>query len=163
MTDEFKKSLKIKEILMLLDEDILVRAMDFYKKGFMPKNLSSSQMAAVHDRIRVAGSFNEARTSVISFLNNQLDKLKKKETRTGEKKSWLHPLHDGSGRSLGDELKDCLEREAYLADLTEAQKAGLDGKARLNVLCRFWGNVYGLYCYENTFGAPMTLHGGDES
>lgn len=163
MTDQFKKSLQIKKALILVDEHILVKAMDFYKKGFMPKNLSSSQMAAIHDRIRTAGSMNEAKASVILFLKKQLKKLGKEEERTGEKKSWLHPSYNNSGRSLGDELKDYLERETYLDGIDDAQKAGFDGITRLNALCRFWSNVYALYRYEDTFDQPMTLQGGEES
>lgn len=137
--------------LLRIEEHLIARARLFYLLGFFPERLSSSQMAAVGDRVQGAASFKEAQRGVIEFLNKQLGKLENKALRTGKKTSWLREPSGTAGEtSLGNTLIHWIQEEKYLDEMHKAAE-----NIRLVALRRFWATVHGLYRYRRVFGRDM--------
>lgn len=67
-----------KEASLKCEEPLLKQAKCFYGLGFNPGNLTASQMAAVADLLKAAGTLAEAQEAIANFLDNQLNKLRKK-------------------------------------------------------------------------------------
>ena len=152
-------ALRQKTAFMNAEKHILKRARVFYRMAFTPKNLTSSQMAAVGNLLQSSNSIQEAQSKVVNFLNKQQEKLKPKKERTGKATSWLTPLRNEVDKTpLGEILKDWIEKQKYLDGCP-----GADDIHRLSAMRRFWNNVYGQYCYEKTCGKGMPLEEVDPS
>jgi len=157
-------ALNQKKAFLDLENHLLNQARALYRMGFTPEHLSSSQMAAVGERIRTARCFHEAQTKVSDFLEKQMQKLKAKADRAGKSvkpTSWLIPSAKGnkgntgsvnSETSLGETLIHWIEKERYLEG--SAESGDID---RLAALQRFWSDFYGHYCYQKACGESMPL------
>ncbi|HHL38911.1 MAG TPA: hypothetical protein ENJ37_00200 [Deltaproteobacteria bacterium] len=134
-----------------LDSILAERAGDLYALGFGPSRISSSQMAALAERIRRAKDLEEAEENICSFIDNQLGKLRKGAERTGKKGSWLL---EGRRRreSLGDLFKDYVVKEKrYRRGLCAGGAEGLD------LLRRFWRKFHNRYRIEASFKEPVPM------
>ena len=141
------------------EKHILKRARVFYRMAFTPKNLTSSQMAAVGNLLQSSNSIQEAQSKVVNFLNKQQEKLKQKKERTGKATSWLTPLTNETNETpLGEVLEEWIRDQKYLEGCPRA-----DDIHSLSAMRRFWNNVYGQYCYEKTCGKGMPLKEVDPS
>ena len=159
MSGQLTSALRQKAAFMNAEEHLLKRARVFYRMAFTPKNLTSSQMAAVGNLLQSSNSTEEAQNKVVSFLNKQQKKLKSKKERTGKTTSWLRPLRNEVNETpLGDILKNWIENQAYLDGCPKVEDID-----RLSAMRRFWNNVYGQYCYEKTYGKGMPLKEVDPS
>lgn len=153
MPGRLTDALRQKAAFMNAEEHILKRARVFYRMAFTPKNLTSSQMAAVGNLLQSSNSTEEAQNKVVKFLEKQQKKLEAKRERTGKSTSWLTPLRNEVDKTpLGEVLKKWIEKQKYLEDCP-----GADDIHRLSAMRRFWNNVYGQYCYEKTIGNGMPL------
>jgi hypothetical protein len=155
-----------KKVFLKLENHLLKQARVLYRMGFTPKNLSSSQMAAVGERIQTAQCLHDAQTKVSDFLEKQRQKLEAKALRAGKSDkpaSWLIPAGRGnSGLSLGKTLIDWIEKERYLegsAVSGEAESGEID---QLAALRRFWSDFHGHYCYQKACGESMPLEEEDK-
>jgi len=156
MDIELIERLNKKRIFIELDENLLKKALFFYKAGIQPKNISSAQLSAVSMKIYRASSTDEAKKQVVAFLSKQMEKLSKKQ-KDGEQKSWLKkPEISCETETLGDMVKDWIKNEEYL--LNEHSASGLD---RLSIMRRFWGFVSGLYNYKKSFEKGMPIEEGE--
>ena len=152
-------ALRQKTAFMNAEEHILKRGRVFYRMAFTPKNLTSSQMAAVGDLLQSSNSTEDAQEKVVKFLDKQQEKLEAKKERTGKPTSWLTPLRNEVNKTpLGGVLKDWIENQKYLDGCP-----GADDIHRLSAMRRFWNNVYGQYGYEKTIGRGMSLEEVDPS
>lgn len=152
-------ALRQKTAFMNAEEYILKRAGVFYRMAFTPKNLTSSQMAAVGNLLQSSSSTEEAQSKVVNFINKQQKKLKQKKERTGKATSWLTPLRNEVDKtSLGEVLKDWIKNQKYLDNCPR-----VDDIHRLSAMRRFWNNVYSQYCYEKTWGKGMPFKEVDPS
>ena len=159
MSGRLTDALRQKAAFMNAEEHILKRARVFYRMAFTPKNLTSSQMAAVGDLLQSSNSTEEAQNKVVSFLNKQQKKLKAKKERTGKSTSWLTPLRNEINETpLGEVLEEWIRDQKYLEGCPRA-----DDIHSLSAMRRFWNNVYGQYCYEKTIGKGMPLEEVDLS
>ena len=159
MYSRLTDALQQKTAFMNAEEHLLKRARVFYRMAFTPRNLTSSQMAAVGDLLQSSNSIQEAQDKVIKFLDRQQEKLKAKKERTGKSTSWLTPLRNETNETpLGEVLKDWIENQKYLDGCPRA-----DNIHRLSAMRRFWNNVYGQYCYEKTYCEGMPLEEADPS
>lgn len=144
MSDRLATALRRKEAFLKQEELLLGKARIFYNLGFIPKNLSSSQMSAVNEYIHTSGSLEDVKKAVGKFMNGQVEKLKKQKERSGKATSWLiTPTGTGGKESLGATLLDWINEGNY--------SPGIAGDDRLSALRRFWSNVYGLYRYRKVF------------
>ena len=140
-------SLQGQSAFLKIEEDLLRHAIAFYNLGFTPGNLTSSQMAAVTMYLQGAATIADATRTAVQFLQDQLDKLAKKERTT----SWRSAIRKGEEQTtLGEILIDCLFYERYLP--RAGVSAGLD---RLAALRRFWHYVHSQYRYEQTVEKAM--------
>ncbi|HJW85114.1 MAG TPA: hypothetical protein VJ440_00580 [Candidatus Brocadiaceae bacterium] len=147
MSDRLANTLRRKEVYLKQEALLLRNARDFYKLGFIPKNLSSSQMSAVNECIHTSGSLEDVKKAVSKFINGQVEKLEKQKERSGKSASWLiTPTGAGGKESLGATLLDWINEGKYLDNRPE-----ITGDDRLSALRRFWSNVYGLYRYRKVF------------
>lgn len=147
MSDRLATALRQKETFLKHEELLLRNAISFYTLGFIPKNLSSSQMSAVNECIHTSGSLEEVKKAVGKFINGQLEKLEKQKGRSGKSTSWLiTPTGAGGKESLGATLLDWMNEGKYLENRPE-----IAGNDRLSALRRFWSNVYGQYRYCKVF------------
>ena len=144
MSDRLATTLRRKEAFLKQEKLLLRNARDFYNLGFIPKNLSSSQMSAVNECIHTSGSLEDVKKAVGKFINGQVEKLEKQKERSGKPASWLiKPTGDGGKESLGATLLDWINEGKYSPEIA--------GDDRLLALRRFWSNVYGLYRYRKVF------------
>ncbi len=142
--DKLATALRQKEAFLKQEDSLLRKARDFYGLGFIPRNLSSSQMSAVNECIHTSGSIEDVKKAVGKFINGQVEKLKKQKERSGKSASWLiAPTGDGGKGSLGETLLDWINEGKYSPEIA--------GNDRLSALRRFWSNVYGLYRYRKVF------------
>lgn len=128
-----------------IDPELRKKSIKFYKYGFKPQNITSSQMSAVRELLRSKESLEEVKKSVRYFINKQLERLSKKED-TG---SWLNSSADQDGKCLGDILKEWIKNEKYL------NKKSFDENTRLTIVRRFWNLVCDQYNYEKTCKESM--------
>jgi len=151
MSTDLREALACDLALITLDPHLIERAADLGRCGF--EAVSRSQMAAVGELVRSAASHANAVTSVKTYLGNQLDRLRAKESRGGAPGSGLAKTrHSQCGADcLGDELGAWIERGLYLP---EQVPAGLD---RLAALRRFWDRFHGMVRYREQLGHPMRL------
>lgn len=144
MSDRLATTLRWKEAFLKQEALLLRNARDFYNLGFIPKNLSSSQMSAVNECIHTSGSLEDVKKAVSKFINGQVEKLEKQKERSGKSASWLiTPTGAGGKESLGATLLDWINEGKYSPEIA--------GDDRLSALRRFWSNVYGLYRYRKVF------------
>jgi hypothetical protein len=147
MRNRLAAALRQKEAFLKQEELLLRNARTFYNLGFIPRNLSSSQMSAVNECIHTSGSLEDVKKAVGKFIKGQLVKLEKQKERSGKPASWLiTPTGAGGKESLGATLLDWINEGKYLDNSTE-----IAGNDRLSALRRFWSNVYGLYRYRKVF------------
>ncbi|MBF8276364.1 MAG: hypothetical protein HW390_1437 [Candidatus Brocadiaceae bacterium] len=147
MSDRLATALRQKEAFLKQEQHLLRNARIFYNLGFVPKNLSSSQMSAVNECIHTPGSLEDVKKAVGKFLNGQVAKMKKQKERSGKSASWLiTPTGAGGKESLGSTLLDWINEGRYLYNSPE-----IAGDDRLSALRRFWSNVYGQYRYRKVF------------
>ena len=147
MSDRLATALRQKEAFLKQEGLLLRNARIFYNLGFVPKNLSSSQMSAVNECIHTSGSLDDVKKAVGKFINVQVEKLEKQKERSGKSASWLiTPTGAGGKGSLGETLLDWINEGKYLDNSPE-----IAGNDRLSALRRFWSNVYGLYRYRKVF------------
>lgn len=144
MSDRLAAALRRKEAFLKQEALLLRNARNFYNLGFIPKNLSSSQMSAVNESIHTSGSLEDVKKAVSKFINGQVEKLEKQKERSGKSTSWLiTPTGAGGKESLGATLLDWIKEGKYSPEIA--------GDDRLSALRRFWSNVYGLYRYRKVF------------
>lgn len=129
---------------------LIRKAQGFYRMGFVPVNISASQMAAVAERIRTASTHGDAVEKTNEFLRKQIEKLEAKVKRGGKPASWMKSVEDGT-TTLGKALIDCVTKEEYLKDF-----AG-EAADRLDALQRFWSRLHGFYRYEAATKKEMDL------
>ena len=159
MSGRLTDALRQKAAFMNAEEHILKRARVFYRMAFTPKNLTSSQMAAVGNLLQSSNSIEEAQNKVVKFLEKQQKKLEAKRERTGKSTSWLTPLRNEINETpLGEVLEEWIRDQKYLEGCPWA-----DNIHSLFAMRRFWNNVYGQYCYEKTIGKGMSLEEVDSS
>ena len=146
MSDRLATALRQKEAFLKQEGLLLRNARIFYNLGFVPKNLSSSQMSAVNECIHTSGSLEGVKKAVGKFMNGQVEKLNKQKERSGKSTScsWLiTPTGAGGKESLGATLLDWINEGKYSPEIA--------GNDRLSALRRFWSNVYGQYRYRKVF------------
>ncbi|HQU32376.1 MAG: hypothetical protein HRU72_03335 [Planctomycetia bacterium] len=147
MSNQLATTLRRKEVFLRQETLLLRNARNFYNLGFIPKNLSSSQMSAVNECIHISGSLEDVKKAVSKFINRQVEKLEKQKECSGKSASWLiEPIGAGGKESLGATLLDWINEGKYLDD-----SPAIAGDDRLSALRRFWSNVYGLYRYRKVF------------
>ncbi len=128
---------------------VLEKAIQFYRLGFEPQRLSSSQISAVGNCLRNQGSFENAKDNVSRFISGQLKKLKAK-AEDGKPESWLRPAQSG-GDSLGNILLDWIKKERYL------QNVDIRNVDRLRALRLFWSHIKDQYHYKKAFDKNMPI------
>ena len=153
MKENLEIAFRRKEKFLALEEGLLRKAITLFAMGFTPRNLSASQMSGIGERLKTFSSIQQAKSSVLKFLDRQLEKLEARKERSGKYSSWLIMSKDkGVELPLGKILTHWIEDEKYLEDISI-----IDEIVRLAALQRFWNNVYGLYCYQKVFGKAMPI------
>ena len=149
MNNYFIEAMQQKATVMKLEEHFIRKAKKLYCMGFTSDNLSSSQMAAVSERIKTASTFHDAKRTTADFLNKQMQKLQDKN----DESSWLTAIRESSKTtSLGQTLIEWLRDEKYL------EAANLESAVdHLALLKRFWSYVHGQYSYHKIYKEKMTL------
>ena len=138
-----------------IESHLLKKAREFYGVGFAPENLSTAQMNAISARLQQSTSFQAAADSTVSFLKKQMEKLEKKESRTARRLSWRKEAPGSeNANALGEILIEWIRNEKYL---TGGPDIGKDKILQLDVLRRFWSNVFGLYSYKKALLKDMPL------
>ena len=153
MKESMETVLRRKEELMAMEEGLLEKARVFFAKGFKSPDLTPSQMSGVGERVKSSTSIQEAKSTVLKFLDRQLTKLEIRKERSGKVESWLTMSKDeGVDLPLGRILGHWIKEEKYLEDMAITDEIG-----RLQALQRFWNNVYGHYRYQKAFGKGMPI------
>ncbi len=153
MSDQLTTVIRQKATFLKLEERFLRKARIFYNLGFIPKNLSASQMSAINEHIYSSGSLEDVKKKVSIYLKKQLKKLESQKDRSGKCTSWLtRPVGIADGESLGDTLCKWINDKKYLENSSEIGEID-----RLAALRRFWSNVYGQYRYQQIFNQVMPL------
>ena len=149
MNNYFINAMQQNATVLKLEEHFIRKAKKMYCMGFTPDNLSSSQMAAVSERIKAASTFHEAKQKTADFLNKQIQKLKNKN----DKSSWMTAISESSETtSLGHTLIEWIRDEKYL------EAANLEGDVdHLALLKHFWSYVHGQYAYHKIYKEKMIL------
>lgn len=146
-----EQALRSDAALARLEEHLIKSAWNLYALGFEPGTPRPAQMSAVEEIIRLAPDHRSAVKSVQEWMDRQLEKLRERMERDGQR-SWLvNPRGGNPGESLGETLKRWLAGELYLP---EEIPEDLD---RLAALRRFWARFHGLHRYHVEMKAPMPL------
>lgn len=149
MNNYFINAMQQNAAALKLEEHFIRKAKKLYCMGFTPDNLSSSQMAAVSERIKTASTFHEAKQKTADFLNKQMQKLQDKN----DESSWMTAISESSETtSLGQMLIKWIRDEKYL-DAANLESA-VD---HLVLLKHFWSYVHGQYSYHKIYKEKMIL------
>ena len=152
MTALLEKTLRSDRALASMEEALIARARELYRRGFTPGNIAAAQMSAFGELLRTASNREEAREATETWMHGQLAKLQEEANRKGKRRSWyFKPAPGGTEDSLGAELLAWLRNDRYLGD---SPPADLD---RLDALRRFWERLHGLYRYEVETQGEMPL------